>query len=100
MEELYRVLKPNGWSILQVPIVLNLEKILEDPSITTPQGRREHFGQEDHVRVYNKEGFVGRLQSAGFHVSQFHLAEKYGIEEAIILGLSEKDILYIGTKES
>lgn len=100
MEELYRVLKPNGWSILQVPIALNLENILEDPSITTPQGKRKHFGQEDHVRIYNKEGFVGRLLSAGFHVSQFHLAQKYSIEETISLGLSEKDILYIGTKES
>lgn len=98
MKELYRVLKPDGWSILQVPIALNIEKILEDPSITSPQARKDHFGQNDHVRIYNKEGYLSRLQSAGFHVIQYNFADKYGLEEAKCYGLSEKDTLYIGTK--
>lgn len=61
MGEIYRVLKPSGWSILQVPIALNFEEILEDPAVTSPQARQEHFGQDDHVRIYNRKGFVGRL---------------------------------------
>ncbi|KQU19315.1 glycosyl transferase family 2 [Bacillus sp. Leaf75] len=98
MGELNRVLKPGGWSILQVPISLNFKKILEDSSITSPQARREHFGQDDHVRLYNKEGYVSRLQTAGFQVIQYNFAEKYGIEEAKQYGLSEGDTLYIGAK--
>ncbi|WP_245719578.1 class I SAM-dependent methyltransferase [Paenibacillus tianmuensis] len=99
MAEIYRVLKPDGWSILQVPIALNFEEILEDPTVTSPQARKEHFGQDDHVRIYNREGFVGRLEATGFHVVLFNLADKYGVEEANLYGLSEKDTLYIGTKQ-
>ncbi|MCM3271234.1 class I SAM-dependent methyltransferase [Paenibacillus elgii] len=100
MTELCRVLKPGGWSILQVPIALNFEEILEDPTVTSPQARKEHFGQDDHVRIYNRKGFVGRLEAAGFHIVLFNLAEKYGVEEANLYGLSEKDTLYIGTKKT
>ncbi|PUA36320.1 glycosyl transferase family 2 [Paenibacillus elgii] len=100
MTEICRVLNPDGWSILQVPIALNFEEILEDPAVTTPQARKEHFGQDDHVRIYNRKGFVGRLEAAGFHVDLFNLAEKYGVEEANLYGLSEKDTLYIGTKKT
>ncbi|MFA9560123.1 class I SAM-dependent methyltransferase [Evansella sp. AB-rgal1] len=98
MSELYRVLKPGGWSILQVPIALNFDRIIEDETITSSEARREHFGQDDHVRIYNKEGYLSRLQKAGFSVIPYNFAEKYGLEEAKQYGLSESDILYIGTK--
>ena len=37
MSEFYRVLKPNGWAILLVPIIG--DKTIEDPAITTPEER-------------------------------------------------------------
>jgi hypothetical protein len=52
MHELYRVLKPGGWGILQVPVSLSLDKTYEDFSVTTPSEREEAFGQSDHVRIY------------------------------------------------
>jgi len=51
MSELYRVLKKEGWAILQVPIDYNRETTFEDFSITTPKGREKAFGQNDHVRM-------------------------------------------------
>ncbi|MEJ2053426.1 MAG: methyltransferase domain-containing protein [Calditrichaceae bacterium] len=66
MQELYRVIKPNGWAIIQVPIVR--EKTYEDAAIRNPEDRLKHFGQEDHVREYGLD-FKDRLADAGFTVT-------------------------------
>ena len=47
MEELYRILKNKGFAILQVPISLDIENTIEDPSIVTEKDRLLHFGQID-----------------------------------------------------
>jgi len=43
MRELFRILKPGGWAMLQVPIALALEKTFENPAITDEQGRIREF---------------------------------------------------------
>ena len=70
MRELFRVLKPGGWGILQVPISLQLDETYEDSSITDEARRAEVFGQEDHVRIYALD-YVERLKSVGFEVDLF-----------------------------
>ena len=47
MRELYRVLKPGGMAILQIPQDLSREHTFEDDSITDPVERAEVFGQWD-----------------------------------------------------
>ena len=67
MRELYRVLKPGGWAILQVPIWG--EKTIEDPTITSPEEREKVFGQHDHVRRYGWDNkYKERLEKTGFIV--------------------------------
>ena len=68
MGELFRVLKPGGWAILQVPMDLKRQETYENPDIVEPADRRRHFGQEDHVRWYGQD-FKLRLQDAGFQVT-------------------------------
>ena len=42
MSEIYRVMKPGGWGILQIPLFFPLpEKTIEDPTITDPKIREE-----------------------------------------------------------
>ena len=65
MEELYRVLKPGGTAILQVPLEEGRENTFEDDSITDQQERTRIFGQYDHVRVYGQD-YYKRLQEVGF----------------------------------
>jgi len=99
MSELYRVLKPGGWSVLQVPISLSLKNTYEDFSITTVTGREEAFGQADHVRIYAKD-YKDRLEEVGFKVGIFQwtaeTASFNGSKNKF--GLNEKEDVYIARK--
>jgi len=68
MKELYRVLKPGGTAILQIPLENDREFTFEDDSITDRVERARIFGQYDHVRVYGMDYFK-RLENAGFIVT-------------------------------
>ena len=65
MSELYRVLKPGGFAILQTPYSSILESDFQDPLISTDHARIAAYGQEDHVRVYGLE-FFRKVENAGF----------------------------------
>ncbi|MEE2801531.1 MAG: methyltransferase domain-containing protein [Bacteroidota bacterium] len=67
MQELYRVLKPGGTAVLQIPLDMNRKETFEDDSITDPKQRAQIFGQYDHVRVYGMDYF-NKLESIGFKV--------------------------------
>ncbi|MGI9308108.1 MAG: class I SAM-dependent methyltransferase [Gammaproteobacteria bacterium] len=67
MRELYRVLKPGGWVLVSVPLLLD-EGTREDPSVTDPQERKRLFGETGHVRFYGTD-FIERLKFAGFQVT-------------------------------
>lgn len=69
MSELYRVLKPGGMAILQIPQDLSRATTFEDNSITDPEQRAEIFGQYDHVRVYGRDYF-DKLRAVGFIVQE------------------------------
>lgn len=90
MAELYRVLKPGGWAILQVPVLR--EETYEDASIKTSEERRRVFGQWDHVRIYGKD-FKERLERAGFDVTVTALARELGERKRRFYGLQmDEDI--------
>ncbi|WP_298418243.1 class I SAM-dependent methyltransferase [uncultured Kordia sp.] len=76
MQELYRVLKPNGMAILQIPQDLRREITFEDDSITDPKERTKIFGQYDHVRVYGRDYF-DKLRSIGFIVKEEDYTTKF-----------------------
>ena len=74
LRELYRVMKPGGWGIFQVPYLPQQVLTDEDPSVTDPRERERRFGQYDHVRVYGKD-YADRLRLAGFDVEVFQLSD-------------------------
>lgn len=92
MSELYRVLKPGGWGILQVPMKTSLEKTYEDFTIKDPKERQKHFGQYDHVRWYGMDYFQ-RLESVGFKVDINDYSKKFSAEDRKRFGLMENEIL-------
>ena len=74
MQELYRILKPNGMAILQIPQDLNRTSTFEDNSITDRNERAKIFGQYDHVRVYGLDYF-NKLRAVGFEVHEINYAK-------------------------
>lgn len=97
MNELYRVLKPKGFGILQVPLDYNRDKTFEDENITEPEEREKNFGQWDHVRWYGKD-YPKKLKSAGFKVKEDKFVENLGDENIRKYGLLKSEILYIVSK--
>jgi len=97
MSELYRVLKPGGMGIFQIPQDLEREKTYEDFSITNPEERAKHFGQYDHVRVYGKDYF-GRLRAVGFNVEEVNYSEKISSELIEKYCLTKGEILPVCQK--
>ena len=69
MQELYRVLKPKGIGVFQIPQDLSRETTFEDDSIIDKKERAKIFGQYDHVRVYGRDYF-DKLRSFGFNVDE------------------------------
>lgn len=97
MSELYRVMKPNGWGIFQVPMKYNMEKTYEDFSITSPEDRQKHFGQYDHVRWYGMDYFQ-RLEKVGFKVNTKFKTEKFNQKEQEKFALMKGEILPVVSK--
>ena len=97
MAELYRVLKPGGWAILQVPISLSLNQTYEDPMVTSPEEREKVFGQSDHVRIYAKD-YKDRLEGVGFSVEVYSFVKEFGESAIRKYGLSKDENIYICSK--
>ena len=92
MQELFRILKPGGLAILQIPQDLSRATTFEDNSITDPKKRAELFGQYDHVRVYGRDYF-DKLRSIGFIVKEVDYTSKLSVDEIEKYRLAEGEII-------
>ncbi len=93
MSEIYRVLKPGGWAIIQSPIDYSIEATFEDPSITSPAEREKVYGQNDHVRLYGRD-YPKRLAAAGFNVTEDDYIKEMSPEQVRRYGLCQDEIIY------
>ena len=97
MKELYRVMKPGGWGIMQVPQDISRKETYEDASITSPEDREKHYWQKDHVRLFGLD-YPEWLKKAGFTVTEFKPTENYSKEQIARYRLQEGEVLYIVSK--
>ena len=98
MKELYRVMKPGGWAIMQVPQDFNRTETFEDKNIITPEDREKYYWQKDHVRLFGTD-YPNWLEKAGFRVEVFDKESKIGSEKIQRYRLMESEILYIFHKD-
>ncbi len=80
MEELFRVLKPGGTALLQVPLDPKRKVTFEDNSVTDKAERTKIFGQYDHVRVYGMDYFE-KLRKTGFEVVELQYGKSLTADE-------------------
>ena len=97
LNEIYRILKYNGISILQVPMNVKRKNTFEDSSIKSKNQREKYFGQYDHVREYGLD-FKDRVEQAGFKVEMINYSKKISQDLVIKYGLMKDDLIPIGKK--
>lgn len=92
MQELYRVLKPGGVAILQIPQDLSRATTFEDDTITDRDERAKIFGQYDHVRIYGQDYFE-KLRAVGFKVEEVDYTNQISLNEVDRYRLAKGEIL-------
>jgi SAM-dependent methyltransferase len=91
--ELYRVLRPGGTALIQVP-PSNLEVTAEDPSVTDPAERERLFGQHDHVRLCGAD-YKARLEEPGLEVEVVDYAAQLEPSTQARFGLRAGEPFYV-----
>lgn len=97
MKELYRVMKPGGFGIMQVPQDITREETLEDPSITSPEDREKYYWQKDHVRLFGLD-YPKWLEKSGFKVEEYKISDVLSDDLIERYRLIKHEILYIVKK--
>jgi SAM-dependent methyltransferase len=97
MANIYALMKPGGWGIMQVPINGKNPKTYEDPSITDPMERLKAFGLKEHVRYYGLD-YADRLRSAGFTVKADDYTAEFTDAENYKYGFWKGDAVYYCSK--
>lgn len=97
MSELYRVLKPGGYAIIQVPLDKRRHTTYEDFRIVDPKEREKAFGQSDHVRVYGKD-YKNRLEEVGFKVTVDRFTKSFLEKDILKYGILKEEDIYVCRK--
>lgn len=97
MQELYRILKPGGWGIFQIPQDLKRETTFEDDTIIDKKERARIFGQYDHVRIYGRDYF-DKLRSIGFTVEEVDYTNTLPKEDVEKYRLAKGEIIPVVRK--
>ncbi len=62
--EIWRVLRPGGYALLQTPYCNGLKHTFCDEGISQPEARLQAYGQKDHVRLFGQDIFK-KITSSG-----------------------------------
>jgi predicted SAM-dependent methyltransferase len=97
MRELYRIMKPGGWGIFQVPLDVTRTSTYEDASIVSEADRELHFWQKDHVRLFGLD-YKDRLEKAGFKVTVDDYVNQLSAADVERFRLPAGEMLYVCRK--
>lgn len=98
MKEILRILKPGGFSILQVPVDFNRKITFADDTITNRKERSEIFGQYDHVRVYGID-YPQRLKNAGFVIEEQNYIDELESTAKKLYSINIPDFMFACKKQ-
>jgi len=98
MSEFYRVMKPGGWGIFQVPIDQNNPYTQEDKNILDPKERERLYWQSDHLRLFGLD-YGQKLSKVGFKVTEDDFVNKLDPNLVIRYALPKGEIIYFCEKK-
>lgn len=90
--EIFRILKPKGKAILQVPIT-KISETIEYDYIQTKTERENAYGYGYHERIYNDIDYMKRIETIGFKIERINIFNRYSN-----CGLNPEEDIYICTK--
>lgn len=70
LRELRRVIRPEGYLIVMIPIVEGWSDTFEDSGLVSIADREAYFGQHDHVRFYGAD-FRERVRGSRFELDEY-----------------------------
>ena len=104
LRELYRVLKPKGTALILIPmngVSYNLpydeSKTLEKEEYDTPELRKKHYGQSDHLRLYGAD-FRERILGSDFEIVSSDFIKNLGLETIERYALVRNENIFECTK--
>jgi hypothetical protein len=97
LSEVFRILRPGGYAILQTPYSFFLSNSFCDSCINTDALRLRYYGQADHVRLYGRDLFA-RIEGSGLRL-QVHTHEQWlsGLDSAKY-GVNPREDLILAVK--
>jgi predicted SAM-dependent methyltransferase len=95
--EIFRILKPGVFAILQAPFSLLLPNALECRELKDERLRNFLFGQEDHVRLYGMDYFE-RMRNVGFNVEVIDHSEILTLIDSAKYEVNSQEPLIIAKK--
>jgi SAM-dependent methyltransferase len=98
IEEIYRVLKPDGKALIMTLIDKTKTHTFEDPSIMTSEERLKYYSEQDLVRLHGLD-FAQRLSHC-FHVEEIDYRKHFDkdIQKRFSLGDGNREIIFTCTK--
>jgi SAM-dependent methyltransferase len=96
ISELFRVLRPGGTAVIQVP-PSPFEETLEDPTVTDPAERERRYGQYDHVRLCGSD-YLERLEEPGFSVTREDYAGRLNLATRSLYEIHAGEPFYVCVK--
>ena len=75
-----------------------IRDIIKLTSTNNKNDRLEYYGQEDHVRIYSRNGYINKLKNTGFVLEIYRCSEFF--EENKNFGLIEDEEVFFVKKFS
>lgn len=99
LKEIYRILKLDGYAVLQTPFSKILPSTFSDVKINTKYLKNYFYGQEDHVRVYGKD-FIDMVTNNGFLNNTQSHNQKLSNINPNIYGVNDQEIFLLFKKNN
>ncbi|MCZ6786526.1 MAG: methyltransferase domain-containing protein [Planctomycetota bacterium] len=96
--EMFRVLKPGGFAIIQVALALDFAETYEVAGLEINRANTiKHYGHSYNVRLYGLD-YVDRIEDAGFVAEKHNIFTERWVPDPERHGLDPREDVYVFRK--